>query len=167
MLNFFDLLCICRQLLFIFLLPALEVIFFCGAIGRDPTDLALGVVNFENNSCNFTDSNNNSSNYDGCDFSEVGCRFFDVLFKQKSIVRREFDDTETALKAVRDGEVCILINKFFKKYLILFFLKIWGMVETPANFSKFFLKRLWSSIDADVETLNKSSINVKNIKKNN
>ncbi len=35
------------------------------------------------------------------------------------------------------------------------------MVETPANFSKYFLKRLWSSIDADEETLNRSSINVR------
>ncbi len=89
------------QLLFIFLLPALEVIFFCGAIGRDPAGLKLGALNLEVDgdfaACNHT--------LDGCDFTHVGCRFFDTMFQQDNLVRRNFSDAESALKAVRDGEV--------------------------------------------------------------
>ena len=34
-------------LIFIFLLPAIQVTFFCAAVGRDPTDLRVAVVNEE------------------------------------------------------------------------------------------------------------------------
>ena len=33
--------------MFIFLLPAIQVTFFCAAVGRDPTDLRVAVVNEE------------------------------------------------------------------------------------------------------------------------
>ncbi len=86
----------------------------------------------------------------------------DVLFKEKSLVRRDFEDIDSAVKAVENGEVEFYKRNVWEKvFFHFFFLQIWGVVETPGNFSKYFLKRLWSSIDADQETLNKSSINVR------
>ena len=32
-------------------------------------------------------------------------RFMDVLFKEKSLVRRDFEDIDSAVKAVENGEV--------------------------------------------------------------
>jgi hypothetical protein len=57
--------------LFIFLLPAAQVILFCLAIGRDPTDLKLAVVNDEldpsaGRVCNYTEE---------CVYSMLSCRF--------------------------------------------------------------------------------------------
>jgi hypothetical protein len=49
----------CRMLLFVFLLPAIQVVFFCVAIGRDPTGLTLAIVNDEVNLFNGTDPNDN------------------------------------------------------------------------------------------------------------
>ena len=56
-------------------------------------------------------------------------------------MQKSFPDLESAEKAVKDGEA-------------------WGIVHIPSNFSKQFLKRLWSSIDADEETLRLSSVDV-------
>ena len=69
-------------------------------------------------------------------------RFFDTVFEQKSMKQVNYPDYESAYRAVKDGEA-------------------WGVIRTPANFSKNLLTRLWSSIDASEETLNKSSIRVR------
>ena len=53
-----------------------------------------------------------------------------------------YDDMSSAILAVEEGDV-------------------WGAIEFRSNFSRYFLKRMWSSIDADQETLNGSSVNVK------
>jgi len=125
------------QLLFIFLLPALQVVFFCVAIGRNPTSLPLAVVNSE-----LPNVDGNCTWAPGCDFTNVSCRFFHYLFEEDALVRRHFADRASALAAASDGLT-------------------WGVIETPQNFSRFFLKRLWNSIDADQDTLNGSSINVR------
>ena len=70
-----DLLFRCRISLFIFLLPAIQVIFFCLAIGRDPTNLKLAVVNDEldpsaGRVCSYTE---------GCPTSMLGCRFLQFI----------------------------------------------------------------------------------------
>ena len=64
--NFF--LSISSQLLFAFLLPAIQVIFFCVAIGRDPTGLKMAVVNNE------LAFGSNCTIAPGCDFSNLSCR---------------------------------------------------------------------------------------------
>jgi hypothetical protein len=61
--------------LFIFLLPAAQVILFCLAIGRDPTSLKLAVVNdelgpSEGRVCNYTE---------GCVYSMLSCRFLQSI----------------------------------------------------------------------------------------
>ena len=61
------------QLLFIFLLPAMQVIFFCVAIGRDPTDLPIAVVN--NEMPNVYNDGGNCSVIEGCDFTNISCRY--------------------------------------------------------------------------------------------
>lgn len=130
------------------------------AIGRDPTDLTIAVVN---NEIPFNGSDYNCTINPGCDFTDLSCRLvhninylllqlpklklvnfrvLDSIFEQNSLEPKYFADEAEAYRAVEKGEV-------------------WGRLILPANFSKNFLKRLWSSIDADVETLNKSSINVR------
>ena len=68
-----------RQFLFLFLIPAVEVIFFCAAVGHDPYDLPLAVVNHE---LGFPSSQKNCTVYPGCDFKAVSCRVFDHLFNK-------------------------------------------------------------------------------------
>ena len=68
-------------------------------------------------------------------------RVLDSIFEQNSLEAKYYSDEAEAYRAVEKGQA-------------------WGRLILPGNFSKNFLKRLWSSIDADVETLNKSSINV-------
>ena len=114
------------------------MVFFCTAIGRDPEDLIIAVVNDEVPSAYTT---NNCSTVPGCDFTNLSCRFYGHLFNQTQVMQKLYPDLASGEKAVRDG-------------------KAWGVVHTPANFSNKFLKRLWSSIDADKETLRLSSIDV-------
>ena len=52
-----------------------------------------------------------------------------------------FDNETVALKAVEDGLA-------------------WGSLVVPEDFSRSFLKRLWSSFEADNETLASSTIKV-------
>lgn len=70
-----------RVMLFIFALPVMQVILFCLAIGRDPTDLRLAVVNHELNEtggeCQFND---------GCSFKMLSCRYLQNL-NNNSIVK--------------------------------------------------------------------------------
>lgn len=73
--------------------------------------------------------------------SKCPFRFFDTVFEHKSVKQVNYPDYNSAYQAVKDGQA-------------------WGVIHTPANFSKYFLTRLWSSIDAEKETLNKSSIEV-------
>jgi hypothetical protein len=64
------------NLAFIFLLPAIQVTFFCVAIGREPTSLPMAVVNEEISGTN----NTNCSWPTGCEFDFLSCRFFDSVF---------------------------------------------------------------------------------------
>lgn len=61
-------------MLFIFALPVMQVILFCLAIGRDPTDLKLAIVNhemdWENQTCEIES---------GCLEGKLSCRYLDFL----------------------------------------------------------------------------------------
>lgn len=62
-------------MLFIFLLPAIQVILFCLAIGREPNDMKVGVVNYEVpylGSCEAMV---------GCTTANLSCRYLDALPK--------------------------------------------------------------------------------------
>lgn len=63
-----------RVMLFIFALPVMQVVLFCLAIGRDPKDLKIAIVNHEmvygNESCPTTED---------CNFSHLSCRYLKFL----------------------------------------------------------------------------------------
>ncbi|TRY76558.1 hypothetical protein TCAL_02660 [Tigriopus californicus] len=125
------------QLLFLFLLPAVQVIFFCVAIGQDPTELKFAVVNHE-----VSNMTSNCTVTTGCDFTTISCRLLESIFNNSStLIMVPFETDELAREAVAKGEV-------------------WGMAVFPETFTKYFLKRLWSSLDVDNETLIQSSIQV-------
>jgi len=95
------------MLLFAFMLPAIQVIFFCIAIGQDPKGLNLGVVNLETNS--------SSCDKDLCQsFDGLSCHLFDG--SSETVVAQDFQSESEALASAASGS-------------------IWGYVVIPANFS--------------------------------
>eukprot|EP00095_Tigriopus_kingsejongensis_P001800 maker-scaffold10_size831480-snap-gene-0.20 protein:Tk01800 transcript:maker-scaffold10_size831480-snap-gene-0.20-mRNA-1 annotation:"ABC transporter " len=124
------------QFLFLFLLPAVQVVFFCLAIGQDPNNLKFAFVNQE-----VPDMASNCTVTPGCDFTRISCRFVEAVFQNSSLIMVPFETKDEAEGAVKRGEA-------------------WGMAVIPEEFTKYFLKRLWSSLDVDNETLVQSSIEV-------
>ncbi|GFG39312.1 hypothetical protein Cfor_02237, partial [Coptotermes formosanus] len=122
-------------MLFIFALPVMQVILFCLAIGRDPTDLRLAVVNHELNEtggeCQFND---------GCSFKMLSCRYLQNL-NNNSIVKVPYPSPDTALSAVRKGEA-------------------WGVLYFTENFTDALVARMALGKDSDEETLDQSEIRV-------
>lgn len=61
-------------MLFIFALPVMQVILFCLAIGRDPEDLKVAIVNkemfYENMTCPISTD---------CSFTHLSCRYLNFL----------------------------------------------------------------------------------------
>lgn len=84
-------------MLFIFALPVMQVILFCLAIGRDPTNLKMAIVNGEMNSTIGADCAFDP----GCSFTNLSCRYLSHL--NTTIVKEYYSDLDSALGAVRDG----------------------------------------------------------------
>lgn len=86
-------------LLFVFALPVMQVVLFCLAIGKDPTDLKMAIVNHEipigNSSCPVL--------Y-GCNLSLLSCRYLSFL-NSDLIEKHYYSDLDTAINAVREGNV--------------------------------------------------------------
>lgn len=88
-----------RVLLFVFALPVMQVVLFCLAIGKDPTDLKMAIVNHEipigNSSCPVLD---------GCNLSLLSCRYLsflnsDLIEKVRLLVfKNDFDSNIQLLK---------------------------------------------------------------------
>ena len=74
-------------MLFIFVLPMMQVVLFCLAIGRDPEDLELAIVNPE---MNFT-SRECLFNRTECSFENLSCRYLDFLNKERIEKVKIFD----------------------------------------------------------------------------
>ncbi|XP_049278576.1 ABC transporter G family member 23 isoform X1 [Anopheles funestus] len=122
-------------MLFIFALPVMQVILFCLAIGRDPTNLKMAIVNGEMNStigedCAFDP---------GCSFTNLSCRYLSHL--NTTIVKEYYTDLDSALGAVRDGNA-------------------WGALYFTDNFTDALVARIALGRDADDETLDQSEIRV-------
>ncbi|XP_040563313.1 ABC transporter G family member 20 isoform X1 [Lepeophtheirus salmonis] len=128
------------NLLFIFLLPAIEVLLFCIAIGNDPTNLNFGIVNNEfpyaSNASNYS-----CSTLQGCEFENLSCRFLSNLTNRKDLNFKYFEDEQLAKTEVLNGE-------------------IWGYMTISSNFSEAFLDRLWNTLNVDSESLLQSSLRV-------
>lgn len=125
-------------IMFVFLLPAVEVFFFCIAIGQDPTKLPLGFVN--NEMSNFSSMANCSFNA-SCEFTNLSCRFLKHMEDNDTVTTRYFENESLALEASKQGE-------------------IWGYVSIHKNFSTALLARLWQSLEIDSETREQSSIQI-------
>jgi len=108
------------MLLFIFLLPAVQVVFFCVAIGQEPTGLRLGLVNQELQ----VDGLDQCPLVLGdCSYNSLGCRVF--IGGGDTVELVEYKSEGEGLADVEDG-------------------KLWGMIVIQANFSKLFTERLVS-----------------------
>ncbi|CAK9807735.1 ABC transporter G family member 23 [Anthophora quadrimaculata] len=122
-------------MLFIFALPVMQVILFCLAIGRDPTDLKLAVVNhemsFENKTCPVSED---------CNFSHLSCRYLKFL-DNDTITIEYYRDPTSAMNAVRDGDA-------------------WGTLYFTENFTDALVARMALGREADDETLDQSEIRV-------
>ena len=89
------------MLLFIFLLPAIQVVFFCIAIGQKPSGLTLGVVNNEMPDMELCTSDNYTA-LEWCDLQWFSCK----MFQSDATVQLRYFDTETeALAEVESGDL--------------------------------------------------------------
>lgn len=125
-------------MLFIFALPVMQVILFCMAIGRDPTDLKLAIVNHEMSYVNM--SYQNCKYQPGCKFSNLSCRYLENL-NNNTIHKLYYPDPESAVDAVREGNA-------------------WGALYFTENFTDALVARMALGKDADEETLDQSEIRV-------
>lgn len=122
--------------MFIFLLPAVQAVLFCLAIGRDPTFLKVAVVNEEldieaGRVCNYTTE---------CKYYMYSCRYLRAL-DNTTVVQVPFDDHEKALEATRMGEV-------------------WGVVHFHKDFTDELMVRQSDGNYAENETIENSRIGI-------
>ncbi|KAJ8683422.1 hypothetical protein QAD02_019214 [Eretmocerus hayati] len=122
-------------MLFIFALPVMQVILFCLAIGRDPTDLNLAIVNgemdWENKSCPVPVN---------CTYTQLSCLYLDYL-DNKTMIKNYYQSVEEANDAVRTG-------------------KAWGTLYFTNNFSDALVARMASGPDAVEDDIDQSEVKV-------
>ena len=100
------------MLLFVFLLPAIQVVFFCVAVGQKPQGLKFGVVNNEVGELDTCQRENNSL-VAWCDLNLFSCK----MFKSDGTVELLGYNTEdAAYQDVAAGH-------------------IWGFINIPENFT--------------------------------
>ena len=100
------------MLLFVFLLPAIQVVFFCIAVGQKPAGLRLGLVNQELEELSSCQGENNTE-LTWCDLSLFSCK----MFKSDDTVELvEYRNEDKALQDVEEG-------------------RIWGYLNVPENFT--------------------------------
>jgi len=100
------------MLLFVFLLPAIQVVFFCVSIGQDPKNLAVGLLNQESQFCD--------DNSTGCVLNDLGCRMFSG---DSQVILTGVNNETEGLKKVSDGE-------------------LWGLLVIKENFTSSLMGRL-------------------------
>jgi len=124
-------------LLFVFLLPAVEVFFFCVAIGKDPSHLPLGIVNNEIafNNCSY-DPNVKS----GCVMKDLSCRMIHDFNANETFVLEYFENEQLAYEATKEGN-------------------IWGYVGFHENFTQAFVSRMSKILRKDGEMPDKETRN--------
>ncbi|XP_075986505.1 ABC-type transporter snustorr isoform X2 [Anticarsia gemmatalis] len=121
-------------MLFIFVLPVMQVILFCLAIGRDPSGLKLAVVN---NDVNIIDGNcpYNAS----CSMKNLSCRYLDHL--NNHTIQEYYATLDDAIQAVADGEA-------------------WGALYFNENYTDSLVARLALADTADNDTIMSSEVQV-------
>uniref|UniRef100_T1J7I6 ABC transporter domain-containing protein n=1 Tax=Strigamia maritima TaxID=126957 RepID=T1J7I6_STRMM len=108
---------------FQFLVPAIQLIIFCLSVGHIPTDLEVGLVNNDSGIVKF------------------GHLFIEEIDK-KIIILKDYDNVETALKAVEKNEIwgLIYISDEFSSNLFLRFMQFTSASEDVLQGSKI---RVW------------------------
>ncbi|KAI5641065.1 ABC-2 family transporter protein domain-containing protein [Phthorimaea operculella] len=122
-------------MLFIFVLPVMQVILFCLAIGRDPSGLRLAIVNADVNVIDGYCPYNHT-----CSMKNLSCRYLDHL-KNQSIIKEYYADLDSALNAVREGDA-------------------WGAIYFNENYTDSLVARLALADTADDETIESSEVQV-------
>ncbi|XP_037967605.1 ABC transporter G family member 23 isoform X2 [Plutella xylostella] len=122
-------------MLFIFVLPVMQVILFCLAIGRDPVGLRLAIVNNDVNVVDGYCPYNNT-----CSMKNLSCRYLDHL-KNQSIIKEYYADLESAINAVKEGQA-------------------WGAIYFNENYTDSLVARLALADTADDETIESSEVQV-------
>ncbi|XP_037876655.1 ABC transporter G family member 23 isoform X1 [Bombyx mori] len=121
-------------MLFIFVLPVMQVILFCLAIGRDPTGLRIAVVNEDvriiDGDCPYNHT---------CSMKNLSCRYLDNL--SDHMIKEYYADLSSALDAVRQGEA-------------------WGALYFNENYTDSLVARLALADTADEETVTSSEVQV-------
>ncbi|CAH0696987.1 unnamed protein product [Spodoptera exigua] len=121
-------------MLFIFVLPVMQVILFCLAIGRDPSGLKLAIVNDDvriiDGYCPYNSS---------CSMKNLSCRYLDNL--NNHTIKEYYANLTDALKAVEDGEA-------------------WGALYFNENYTDSLVARLALADTADNETITSSEVQV-------
>ncbi|XP_057380008.1 ABC transporter G family member 20-like [Daphnia carinata] len=122
--------------LFVFLLPALQAIIFCLAIGRDPTFLKMAIVNdeldpSEGRVCNYTTD---------CSYFMYSCRYLRFI-DNDTIIQIPYLSLPEAIEATKRGEV-------------------WGVVHFGRNFTDELMVRQADGSAASNETIIASQIGV-------
>lgn len=121
-------------MLFIFVLPVMQVILFCLAIGRDPSGLKLAIVNADVNVLDGYCPYNSS-----CSMKNLSCRYLEHL--DNHTVKEYYADLSSALEAVRQGEA-------------------WGALYFNENYTDSLVARLALADTADNETITSSEVQV-------
>jgi ABC-type multidrug transport system permease subunit len=121
-------------MLFIFVLPAIQVILFCLAIGREPLDMKFGVVNHEVPGLSICHGPA------GCTTQNLSCRYLDNIPKA-SVNLVPYLSEEDAIDDIHKGHV-------------------WGYISFPNNFSAYMESRAISGSFADNETIYGSRVKV-------
>ena len=134
----------CTGLFFIFVLPAIQTVLYCVAIGNDPKSLPIGIVNYEVFE-GFT-TNENCPFQPGCELNNLSCRLTDYFKNTKTFDVRYYVNEKSAFQDTKDT-------------------KIWGYVSFHQNYSKALVNRILSPTKSNDETRTQSTaqVNDKNL----
>ncbi|CAG9794722.1 unnamed protein product [Diatraea saccharalis] len=131
-------------LAFIIGLPMLQMILFCVAIGRYPSDLPIAVVNNDVNStellCDFNQGCAQNPDTWEWDMSNFSCRYLHYLHQRQSNLYY-YRTTEEALANAKD-------------------IKAWVVMTFPTNFSESIRQRMVDSRDILNSTVDSSAIHM-------
>ena len=65
---------------------------------------------------------------DGCDFTNVSCRYISYLSKKDNIILQMVNDEALAYDMTKQG-------------------KVWGYITFHSNFSRAFLDKIWNNVN--------------------
>ncbi|XP_071441834.1 ABC transporter G family member 23-like [Hetaerina americana] len=126
-------------------MPLVQTALFCLAVGHDPKGLRIAVVNHELGPLGPMNDFSTSKMDEcipafGCNLTSLSCRYLQHL-QNRSLITEKFDDTDSALEAVRKGNV-------------------WGAIYFTENYTDAVIARVALGQDADDETLDQSEMRV-------